>query len=52
MTFKFELGHLPHKDLSPNARVHWRTVAKEKSNAKEEAWALSPAQGVPREPYS
>ena len=52
MTFKFELGHLPHKDLSPNARVHWRTVAKEKSNAKEEAWALSHAQGVPREPYS
>ena len=26
---------LPHKALSPNARAHWRTVAKHKKAAKE-----------------
>ena len=52
MKFKIELRHLPHKYLSPNARVHWRTVAKEKSDAKVEAWVLSRKQGVPSEPYA
>lgn len=32
----------PHQDLSPNSRVHWRTVAKRKKAAKETAlWATT-----------
>ena len=51
-TWRIELGHLPHRNLNPNARVHWRTVAKAKSDAKEEAWALSHVYGVPDKPYA
>lgn len=32
---------LPHKALSPNARAHWRTVAKHKKAARFEALSLS-----------
>ena len=52
MTWSIELGCLPHKHLNPNARVHWRTVAKAKREAKEQAWALSCGKGVPLQPYA
>ena len=33
----------PSADLSPNARVHWATLARAKKKAKNEAWGLTKA---------
>ena len=38
--FKIELGHLPHKNLSPNARLHHMMLYKAKREAKEEAFVI------------
>lgn len=35
----------PHRDLSPNARVHWAAVAKRKKAQKHEAISLCMAAG-------
>jgi len=49
--FKIELGHLPHKNLSPNARLHHMMLYKAKREAKEEAFVIAKRQGVPVKPY-
>jgi len=52
MTFRVELGHLPDSRLSPNARLNRYVLANIKRGAKEQAWILCKAQGVPTEPYA
>jgi crossover junction endodeoxyribonuclease RusA len=46
-----ELGHLPDRDLSPNARLHHMQLYRAKRQAKDEAMALVLEQGRPDIPY-
>ena len=45
---QIELGHLPDKRLSPNARLHHMELYKAKRDAKEEAMWLVLEQGRPQ----
>ena len=44
------LGHLPDRDLSPNKRLHYMTLAQVKNIAKEETYLRVLEQGRPRVP--
>ena len=48
---RLELGHLPDRDLSPNARMHHMQLYRAKRQAKDEAMALVLEQGRPDIPY-
>ena len=48
---RLELGHLPDRDLSPNARMHHMQLYRAKRQAKDEAMALVLEQGRPGTPY-
>lgn len=39
---------LPPKELSPNARLHWRPVADAKKNYRKQCWAMCLAQNPPK----
>ena len=49
--FVIHLNHLPDRDLSPNSRNHWRTVAKAKRDAKAETYYLCRESGIPEHPF-
>jgi crossover junction endodeoxyribonuclease RusA len=48
---RFELMHLPDRDLSPNKRLHWRRLARAKQAAKREMMWIVLEGGKPRSPY-
>ena len=50
-TLTIHLNHLPDRVLSPNARKHWRTVAKAKRDAKAETYYLCREAGIPEHPF-
>ena len=44
------MPHLPPRELSPNARLHWARLRKAKAAAKEELVALLIEQGCVQDP--
>lgn len=51
-TLIIHLGHLPPKELSPNARLHFHAHYQAKLSAKEEMYLLVLDKGRPEVPFN
>ena len=51
-TFTLHLGHLPSRELSPNARLHHMALYQAKLAAKEEMYLLVVQKGRPPTPFN